>query len=81
MAGDVVKAPPSILYCTLNPDTAVTAGKVNAEAHVLAGTVRTGAVGNITILTELLIPHEPVPVVPAEVLPHVADKIYRACTV
>ena len=45
--GAAENALPSMLYCTLNPETAGTVGKVNAEAQVLAGAVITGAVGNI----------------------------------
>jgi hypothetical protein len=51
--GEAEKAPPSILYCTLNPDTGVTVGKINAEAHVLAGAVMVGAAGKTTIQTVL----------------------------
>ena len=40
--------PPSILYSTLNPDTGVTEGKLNAELQVLPGVARTGAAGNTT---------------------------------
>ena len=65
-----------MLYSILNPVTAVTVGKVNAEAHVLAGAVKLGAVGNITTLTVLLAPHAPVPVVPAVVLPQSAVSTY-----
>ncbi len=79
--GTAEYAPPSILYCVLNPLTAVTVGKVNAEAQVLAGAIITGALGNITTLTELLAPHNPVPAVPAVVAPQVADKTYCAVTV
>ena len=74
MLGAAENAPPSMLYCTLNPATAVTVGKVNAALQVLAGAVITGAVGKITTLTVLLDPHEPVPDVPAAVPPHVAVK-------
>ena len=73
--GDIVYAPPSMLYCTLNPATDVTAGKVNADAQVLAGAVITGAAGNITTLTVLLGPHEPVPTVPMPILPQAEVKI------
>ena len=74
----VEKAPPSILYSTLKPATAVTVGKENAVAHVLTGAVITGAVGKITTLTILLVAHELVPEVPAAVVPHVAVNIYCA---
>ena len=70
--GTAENAPPSMLYCTLKPATAVTVGKVNADAHVLDGAVSTGAVGNITTLTAVLAAHEPVPAVPAAVAPHAA---------
>ena len=70
-----------MLYSTLNPATALTAGNVNADPQVLAGAVITGAVGKITTLTELLAPHDPVPAVPAAVLPQVAAKTYCAVTV
>ena len=46
--GVAVNAPPSILYCTVNPDTAVTVGSVNAALHVFAGTANIGAEGNTT---------------------------------
>ena len=58
----------------LNPVTGETAGNVNAEAQVLAVAVITGDDGNITTLTALLVPQEPVPAVPANVPPQVADK-------
>ena len=70
-----------MLYCTLNPATAVTVGKVNAVLQVLAGADITGAVGNITTLTVLLDAHEPVPAVPAVVLPQAAVNTYCACIV
>lgn len=49
MLGEAEKAPPSILYCTSNPDTAVTEGKVNADAHVGEGAFMVGAAGKTTI--------------------------------
>ena len=62
----------------VNPDTAATDGRVNAALHVLAGAVSVGAEGNITTLTVLLTPHEPLPVAPAAVLPQAAVNTY--CT-
>lgn len=73
MTGAAANAPPSTLNCMLNPGTEVTAGKVNAAAHVLPGGVSIGAVGNITTFIVLLIPHEPGPLVPTTVLPHAAE--------
>ena len=70
-----------MLYCTVNPDTDATVGKLKDGKHEFAGAVMTGAEGNMTTLTELLDPHDPLPVVPAEVLPHAAAKTYLACTV
>jgi len=64
--------PPSMLYSTLNPLTAVTVGSVKADAQVFAGALMLGALGKITTLTELLTPQEPVPAVPAAVAPQVA---------
>jgi len=78
VVGDAEKAPPSILYSILNPLTAVTVGKVNADAHVPAGAVIAGAVGKITTLTVLLTPQVEVPAVPAAVAPHVAAVTYLA---
>jgi hypothetical protein len=40
--------PPSRVYSTLNPATAGTDGKVNAEAQVFGGAVRTGTAGKTT---------------------------------
>ena len=57
----------------LNPVTDETVGNVNADAQVLAVVAITGADGNITTFTVLLVPHEPVPVAPAKVPPQVAD--------
>jgi len=42
------------------------------DAHEFAGAVRTGAVGNITTLTEFPDPHVPDPVVPMGVVPQAA---------
>ena len=42
IGGETAKVPPSILYCTENPDTAGTEGNVNADAQVFAGDERTG---------------------------------------
>ena len=78
MLGEAENAPPSILYSTLNPVTAVTVGKVNADAHVPAGAVIVGAVGKITTLTVLLTPQVEVPAVPAAVAPHIAAVTYLA---
>ena len=39
---------PSILYSALNPDTVVTAGKLNAELQVLGGELITGDAGYTT---------------------------------
>ena len=75
MVGDAANAPPSILYSILNPVTAVTVGKVNAEPHVFAGAVSDGAVGKITTETLELALHAPVPVAPAALVPHALDKI------
>jgi hypothetical protein len=61
-----------MLYSTLNPETAVTEGSVNAEAHVGAGSVMTGALGNMTVLTVLLAPQRPEPGVPAVMVPQSA---------
>ena len=81
MLGEAENAPPSILYSTLKPVTAVTVGKINADAHVPAGSVIVGAVGNITTLTVLLTPHEPGPAVLVVVLPQAAVRKYSATTV
>ena len=51
--GEDEYAPPSILYSTLNPVTAVTVGKTNIAAQVFAGAVITGAVGKTTALIVL----------------------------
>ena len=62
-----------MLYSTLNPLKAATVGNVKAEAQVFAGALITGAVGKITTFTVLLTPQDPVPAVPAAVVPQVAD--------
>ena len=45
---------------------------------MLAGAVNTGAAGNITTFTVLLLPHEPVPTVFAGVDPHADVRTYLA---
>jgi hypothetical protein len=70
-----------MLYSMLNPATGATVGRVNAEAQVGAGSVITGAVGNITVVTILLPAHDPVPGVPAVIAPQLAERTYLACTV
>jgi hypothetical protein len=62
-----------MLYSMLNPGTALTVGRVNAEAHVEDGAVITGVDGNMTVDTVLLTPHDPMPAVPASVAPQSAD--------
>ena len=55
--GEGEKTPPSILHCKVNPVGGVdgtTLGKANAALQVLFGAVKTGAAGNITILTDAL---------------------------
>ena len=74
MPGEAENDPPSILYSILNPLTAVTVGNVNADAHVLAGAVITGAVGKITTLTVLLAKQPAGAVVPTALLPQAAVK-------
>ena len=69
--GLVSNAAPSMLYSTVKPDTATTLGKLKADAHVFAGAVIDGAFGKTTTLTVLLLPHAPVPAVPAAVAPQV----------
>jgi hypothetical protein len=59
-----------------NPGTAGTAGRAMAEEHVLAGAVREGDAGNITTLTVLLSPQDPVPAVPAGVVPQADARTY-----
>ena len=76
IAGEDENAPPSMLYCTVNPETAVTVGRVNAALHVLADAVSVGAVGKITTFTVLLDPHEPGPVEFAAVLPQADVSTY-----
>ena len=61
-----------MLYSTLKPLTALTLGKVKADAQVLAGALRLGTFGKITTLTVLLAPHKPLPSAPATVPPQVA---------
>ena len=48
------------------------------ELHVFASGVNVGVAGNITTLTVLLGPQEPLPAVPAAVVPHDVDVTYRA---
>ena len=60
-----------MLYSTVKPDTAATLGKLKAEAQVFAGASIFGAAGKITTFTVLLLPHAPVPAVPAAVAPQV----------
>ena len=69
--GAGVNAPPSMLYCTVKPATALTIGKLKSASQVFINGSNTGAVGNITTLTVLLLPHAPVPAVPADVVPQV----------
>jgi len=72
-----------MLYCTVNPATAGIVGNVIAPLQVFSGAVNAGAVGNITILTILLVEQElgEGPGVPATVFPQAAVRIYRACIV
>ena len=76
MVGEAAKPLPSMLYCAVNPATVVTDGSTNAAAQVFAGAVMTGAAGNTTTLTVLLVPQEPVPAVPAGVLPQADVRTY-----
>lgn len=72
-----LNAPPGgcTAYSAVNDEMTVTAViGANAALHELAMDVMTGANGKITMLTELLDPHDPAPVVPANVEPHVAVK-------
>jgi hypothetical protein len=59
----------------------VTLGNKNADAQVFVGAVITGAFGKMTTLTILLLPHEPVPAVPAGVFPQAEVSTYCAWTV
>ena len=80
--GAAANVPPSILYSMLNPATAVTVGKANADAQVLAGAVITGAAGKTTTFTRLLIMHGPVVrTVPGPLVPQAAVVLYLASTV
>src|SRR5438105_3173132 len=45
IVGVVENVPPSMLYCTVNPGTVVTAGRVKAALQVFAGAAKTGAAG------------------------------------
>ena len=67
--GAGVNAPPSMLYCTVKPATALTVGKLKSASQVFINGSKTGAVGKITTLTVLLGPHNPLPAVPANVAP------------
>jgi hypothetical protein len=78
IVGDDENAPPSMLYCTVNWDTAATLGKAKAALHVLAGGDNAGAVGKITTFTVLLLPHRPVPAVLAAVGPQAEVRTYLA---
>ena len=78
IAGETEKVPPSMLYCTVNPGTAVTVGKLKAALHELAGAVIAGGAGKITTLTELLFAQAAVPAVVAGVAPHVEVSTYLA---
>ena len=71
IVGLAPNAPPSMLYCTLKPLTAAILGKLKADAQVFVGASIDGAFGKITTLTVLLLPHAPVPGVPATVKPQV----------
>ena len=81
IVGEAAKPPPSMLYCVVNPARVVTAGRVKADAQAFAGAVMTGAAGNMTTLTVLLVPHDPVPAVPAGVLPQADVNTYLATMV
>ena len=81
IVGEAANPPPSMLYCVVNPARVVTAGSAKAAAQAFAGAVMTGAVGNITTLTVLLVPHDPVPAVPAGVLPQADVNTYNATMV
>ena len=51
-----------------------TTGKLNMDAHEFAEAVITGAAGKTTTLTIFPAPQDPVPVVPADMEPHVIAK-------
>ena len=80
IVGEGENVPPSMLYCTVNAETAVTVGKLKAALHELAGDVIAGGAGNITTLTELLFAQTAVPAVVAGVAPHVEASTYLAVT-
>ena len=82
MGGTLVPqlTPSSKLYSVLNPVTAGgSATMIGPQPLLTIGAG--GAAGKITTLIVLLALHEPVPVLPTDVLPHAAVKIYCACTV
>ena len=54
MLGEAENVPPSMLYCTVNPVTALTVGKAKADAQVLADAVMVGADGKTAIQTVLV---------------------------
>ncbi len=70
-----------MLYSTVNPGTGVTEGNVNGAAQVFAGGVSTGARGNMITDTVFPGPHNPVPAVPAGIVPQAAAETYRAVMV
>ena len=73
-------ASPSKLYSMLNP--VIETGGVTVKAPQPAVTTGAGgADGKIITLTVLLVPHEPVPVDPAVVLPQLLVNTYCACMV
>jgi hypothetical protein len=76
MVGDAEKGPLLILYSTVNPDKdkSVTIGSVKATAHVFAGAAITGAEGNITTLTVLLLAQGAEPAAPDKVPPQSAAR-------
>jgi hypothetical protein len=61
--------------------TAATVGKVNMDAHVLAGAVMTGAVGNTTALIVVSWQPEIELTVLAAVVPQADVSLYRALMV
>ena len=66
-------------YSAVNPETAATAVKsASFVLHVLGDWEITGAGGNITTFTVLLVAHAPVPAVFAGVLPHATASTYLA---